>query len=236
MQVVIDGCKREYEIDATAEIERIKRLPSMSIKKEVVVNGKVKYVRCDFPKFMKYTKDVPVTQNGTELPYEEIKEGRDKINNRINENLICPMNYLQDWLDKIQGIERKEGTAIKDFFISKSGNQNRKQIAKIHQTIDRYDLFISSAMKNMSSDDTVRLIVDETNKLVDEICKMKLSEATISRLIETALNIDTSSKDNRKYGDTTKSTRKILNLLYRTNKSKFLSNFIEKTPKNSRPN
>lgn len=236
MQVVIDGCKREYEIDAPTEIERIKRLPSMSIKKEVVIDGKVKYVRCDFPKFMKYTKDVPVTQNGTELPYEEIKQGRDKINNRINESLVCPMNYLQDWLDKIQGIERKEGTDIKDFFISKSGNQNRKQIAKIHETIDRYDLFISNAMKNMSSDDTVRLIVDETNKLVDEICKMKLSEATISRLIEIALNIDTSSKDNRKYGDTAKSTRKILNLLYRTNKSKFISNFIEKTAKNSRPN
>lgn len=230
MQVVIDGCKREYEIDAPTEIERIKRLPSMSIKKEVVVNGKLKYVRCDFPKFMKYTKDVPVTQNGNELPYEEIKQSRDKINNRINENLICPMNYLQDWLDKIQGIERKEGTDIKDFFIKKPGKANWMQIPKIYQRIDQYDRFITKMMINDLSDDDMNCISKETDKLVDELCRLKISEITMNRLIETALGIESNTKDNHKYTNATKNTRKILNLMYRSNKSRFISNFREKLP------
>ena len=227
-QIIIDGCKREYEIDATAEIERIKRLPSMSIKKEVVSNGKVKYVRCDFPKFMKYTKDVPVTKNGNELPYEDIKHGRDKINNRINENLICPMNYLQDWLDKIQGIERKEGTDIKDFFIKKPGKSNWMQIPKIYQRIDQYDRFITKMMISDLSDDDMDYISKETKKIVDELSHLKISEITMNRLIETALGIEVNVKDNRKYTNATKNTRKILNLMYRSNKSRFISNFREK--------
>lgn len=230
-QVVIDGCKREYEIDAPTEIERIKRLPSMSIKKEVIVNGKVKYVRCDFPKFMKYTKDVPVTKNGNELPYEDIKHGRDKINNRINETLVCPMNYLQDWLDKIQGIERKEGTDIKDFFIKKPGKPNWMQIPKIYQRIDQYDRFITNMMISDLSDDDMDYISKETKKIVDELSHLKISEITMNRLIETALGIEGSVKDNRKYTNATKNTRKILNLMYRSNKSRFISNFREKMTK-----
>lgn len=39
-QVVIDGCKREYEIDATKEIDRISKMECMSIKKERLVKNK----------------------------------------------------------------------------------------------------------------------------------------------------------------------------------------------------
>lgn len=229
-QVVIDGCKREYEIDAPTEIERIKRLPSMSIKKEVIVNGKVKYVRCDFPKFMKYTKDVPVTQNGNELPYEEIKQGRDKINNRINENLVCPMNYLQDWLDKIQGIERKEGTNIKDFFIKMEGVADNRQMSKIREMVEKYSNYISNNYRNFDSDDGLIELSRETDKVIKDLKKMRIgNSATINRLIETALGID-EAVTGIKYLNATKNTRKMLNLLYRMNKDRFLSNFCEKMP------
>ena len=229
-QVVIDGCKREYEIDAPTEIERIKRLPSMSIKKEVIVNGKVKYVRCDFPKFMKYTKDVPVTQNGNELPYEEIKRSRDKINNRINDDLVCPMNYLQDWLDKIQGIERKEGTDIKNFFIKMEGIADNRQMSKIREIVEKYSNYISNNYRNFDSDEGIIELSRETDKVIKDLKKMKIGNpATINRLIETALGID-EAVTGIKYLNATKNTRKMLNLLYRMNKDKFLSNFCEKMP------
>lgn len=32
-----------------------------------------------------------------------LMKSRNKLKGRINNDLICPMNWLQEWLDKIQG-------------------------------------------------------------------------------------------------------------------------------------
>ena len=73
-------------------------------------------------------------------------------------------------------------------------------------------------------------------KIVDELSRLKISEITMNRLIETALGIESNTKDNRKYTNATKNTRKILNLMYRSNKSRFISNFREKMTKFSGSN
>ena len=93
-QLIIDSCKREYEVDSIAEIDRIKKMPCMNPTDE---SGNKK----DFPMFMKYTRQVPVTKNGKEIDFDIIKENRSKIKNRINYNLICPMNWLNTCLDKV---------------------------------------------------------------------------------------------------------------------------------------
>ena len=69
-------------------------------------SGKVHTQKKDFPLFMKYTRDVPHTKNGEELPYEVVKEGKNKLKNRISNEFVCPMNWLQDHLNKIQGMTR----------------------------------------------------------------------------------------------------------------------------------
>jgi len=69
-------------------------------------SGKVHTQKKDFPLFMKYTRDVPHTKNGEELPYEIVKEGKNKLKNRISNEFVCPMNWLQDHLNKIQGMTR----------------------------------------------------------------------------------------------------------------------------------
>lgn len=108
MQVIIDSCKRLYEIDGVKEIDRISKLPCMSMKKEVIdKNGNKRMKKCDFPEFMKYTREIAVTKDGKELPQEDIEESKNKLKGRINKDLVCPMNWLQEWLDKIQGASTK---------------------------------------------------------------------------------------------------------------------------------
>ena len=83
-QVIIDGCKREYEIDGENEIKRISKMSCMTILKktrEHTKNGSLKFMKCDFPKFMKYTREIKYTKNGKELPYSEIGEKKNKLNN-----------------------------------------------------------------------------------------------------------------------------------------------------------
>lgn len=54
---------------------------------------------------------------GKELPFEDIDESRNKLKGRINNDLICPMNWLQEWLDKIQGASKTTTIPTENFFI-----------------------------------------------------------------------------------------------------------------------
>ena len=137
MQVIIDSCKRLYEIDGVKEIDRISKLPCMSMKKEVIdKNGNVKTVKCDFPQFMQYTREIAVTKDGQELPQEDIEESRNKLKGRINNDLICPMNWLQEWLDKIQGASKTTTIPTENFFIKMDGTASSVQVTKVMKIIN----------------------------------------------------------------------------------------------------
>ena len=71
-------------------------------------------------------------------------------------------------------------------------------------------------------------MVDVSREVVDELSKIKIGNiVTINRLIELALGLssEVGASHKRKY-DPSKHTRKVLNLLYKSNKDKFLANFI----------
>ena len=129
-QVIIDGCKREYEIDGNKEIDRISKLPCMNIKRIVgyTESGKPKYKKYDFPEFMKYTREIKYTKDGKELPQEEVDESKNKLKSRINRELLCPMNWLEDWINKIQASETTIAIPTKDFFIKMQGKANDRQL------------------------------------------------------------------------------------------------------------
>lgn len=222
-QVVIDGCKREYEVDALSEIERIKKMDCMNL---VDSHGRKR----DFPLFMKYTKDVPTTHNGKELPYDDVKAERNKIKNRINYELICPMNWLQEWLDKIQGASKENAIPTEMFFKKKEGKANDRQITKIQSLVAEYDSFIKKNNDRLGDEDFVLTFNEETEKFMTNIIKIKISnEITINRLIEIALMIDNKNNNpdcSKKYN--TRCPRRLLNTLYKKNKEKFLSNFVDK--------
>ena len=234
-QVIIDGCKREYEVDGVEEIKRIKKMPCMirtkleirKVKKkdknnnEIVVDKAVN-VKCDFPEFMKYTKDIKYTKNGKDRPYSEVKEEKDKIRNRIDNTLICPMNWLEEILSEIRMSSTENSIPTEDFFIKLEGKANNRQMSKIVNLIDDYDRFYKSHIEN---EDDIEIISEKYRELIEKIRSIKIGNpVTINRLIETSLDIETIYKTKEK-NPNSRYTRKILNCLYKASPSKFLSNF-----------
>lgn len=230
-QVAIDSCKREYEVDPIVEINRIKSMDCMNLSHKVLMdNGKYKKVKCDLPEFMKYTKEIPFTKNGKEIPYEEIKEKKTKLENRINHKLVCPMNWLEEILDKIQGISKTDTTPTIDFFVKITGKANDRQMSKIRMLVDVYDSYTKKIKIETSDIDYYELIFNEFKNLLTEVEKIKIGNIiTINRLIETTLNLENENNNkNFKKGTNSIYVRKMLNILYKTNKDKFLLNFIVK--------
>lgn len=234
-QVIIDGCKREYEVDGVEEIKRIKKMPCMirtklAVKKvkkkdengnEIIVDKAVN-IKCDFPEFMKYTKDIKYTKNGKDRPYSEVKEEKDKIKNRIDRTLICPMNWLEEILSEIKMASTENSTPTEDFFIKMEGKANNRQMSKIVNLIDDYDRFYKTHIEN---EDDIEIISAKYRELIEKIRSIKIGNpVTINRLIETSLDIETIYKTKEK-NPNSKYTRKILNCLYKVSPSKFLSNF-----------
>ena len=230
-QVIIDGCKREYEINGEEEIKRISRLPCMSLMRETnesAKGGKPRTVKCDFPKFMKYTREIKCTKDGKELPYEQISEKRDKLESRINDELQCPMNWLEEWLDKIQNISSTNSEPMKKYFIKMDGYGNNRQITQIRKLIEEYDDYIKHGkiVAEDSEDFTVEM-VNRSNELLEKLSKIKIGNiVTINRLIETSFGLEQNNNKSLSYKKGQKYTRKMLNMLYKMNRKNFLMNFV----------
>ena len=199
-QIIIDGCKRVYEVDGNQETKRISQLSCMSLLKQIEdENGNVKTVKCDFPEFMKYTREIKYIKDGKELSLETISKNKSKLLNRINYDLQCPMNWLEEWLDKIQNVPSTNTIPTKEFFIKMCGNSNRRQMTKIRELVEVYDRYIKY---------------------------YSISVMTINRLIETAFGLEANNNRSLFYKETQKYTREMLNLLYKMDKKRFLDNFI----------
>ena len=230
-QVIIDGCKREYEIDGNKEIDRISKLPCMSIKRIVgyTDSGKPKYKKYDFPEFMKYTREIKYTKDGKELPQDEIDESKNKLKSRINRELLCPMNWLEDWINKIQNSSTSDTIPVSDFFIKMHGRGHDRQMTKIMSIIVKYDNYVKNTkLKYYDDSETCSdLLVAKSKEVVEQLQKIKIGNiVTINRLIEVALSLDTGVGNSKKISlNPSKYTRKVLNLLYKMNKDKFLLNF-----------
>lgn len=224
-QVVIDGCKREYEVDALAEIQRIKKMECMTKTKEELVNGKLKKVKKDLPMFMKYTKDVPTSTNGSIRDYEDIKNDREKLENRIDLDMMCPMNWLQEYLDGIKQMSTKGCMDTKEFFVKMIGKADNKQMSKIRKIIEDYDLFVKNLV-GLDDDEMCMELEDKHTSVMLELNKIKIGNMiTINRIIETALDLDVLSNKKSVNKTNVKYTRKFLNCLYKMDKQRFLLNF-----------
>lgn len=229
-QVAIDSCKREYEVDPSVEIARIKKMECMKMTKVSVVDGKNKTVSCDLPEFMRYTKVVSSTKNGKMIPFEQVKETKNKLFARINDELECPMNWLQDEIDKVPIGSCSVTTPTKDFFIKMSGNGNDRQMTKIRTIVDEYDSFmkikvLSKNSKRDKEDNYANEVEEKLETILESLQKIKIGNiVTINRLVETSLDLHRKS-ESYTFNDT-KYTRRMLNLLYKMNKEKFLINFV----------
>lgn len=218
-QVIIDGCKREYEVDALDEIKRIKRMECMNRVREYVdEDGNTKKQRIDFPEFMRFTRTISYTKNGKELERSEIDKQVNKLNSRISSYYICPMNALQIVLNEIKPISSKNSIPTKEFIVKVSGKANQKQMDKIMNYAKELELLSKDDM----SDDDILAYTQRFDEILKDLRKMKIKNPkTMNRLIEIALNTSNMGKS-KVY---TRYTRNLLNLLYRMDKNAFLQNF-----------
>lgn len=212
-QLAIDGCKKVFSVDVNDDIRRIRSQPCMRREK-------------DYPKFMQWTHDIPVTKNGKERQYEDIKKDRDKVKSRVDDTIVCPMNWLEDCLDKIQGSEKTKRIETYLFMVERPpGKAKATQMSKIRKIIEEYAAFVQLNISNYYATGDILPIAMKTEEVMGKIQHIKMSAATIHRLIETSLGLDKGTNINRKYLKATKYTRKMMNMLYRTNREKFLDCF-----------
>ena len=232
-QIVIDGCKREYEIDAHKEIDRICKMPCMTLKKTITTkDGKTKTIKNDFPEFMLYTRKVKCTKNGKELPYEIVKEQKDKLKSRINYDLSCPMNWLEECLNKIQNASTSKTTDTSEFFIKHDKKADSRKMSKVTQIIEDYSKNIDLIIQDDDIDDDIynSILTAESDAVCEKIQNLNINEATMNRLIETALKLKIKSKKSTITDKNCKYTRRILNILYKSNKERFLNQFKKLHP------
>ena len=214
MQVAIDGIKRQYAVDPNDEIARIRVMDCMKREK-------------DYPLFMEYTHKIPVTKNGTERPYEEIKKDKKKIKKRIDRGIVCPMNYLQNWLDKIQGAVKCDTVDTYEYFVKMKGKADFRQLSKIRELIEDYDAFVRRSMAySEGNDEYSEAVITKTKELIDIISRMKLSAITINRLIEVSLGVMSRTHTDVQYKNASKYMIQTFSILHRMNREKFLNNFI----------
>ena len=233
-QIQIDSCKREYEIDGEEEIKCISKLPCMSLAKTAKTDeGKSKAFKCDLPEFMKYTREIKRTKNGKDLPFEIINKNKSKLHSRINSNLQCPMNWLEEWLDKIQNISSTNALPCKDFFIKMQGKANARQMSAIMKLVKEYDDYVKavSILLPKNEDEYAFAVIEKSEEILKKLKSINIRNIlTINRLIEIALGLshEVGASCSRQYSPA-KYTRKVLNLLYKNDKDKFLANFVKKT-------
>ena len=228
-QLIIDGCKREYEVSGMDEIKRIGQQDCMHRTIMTFEDGSLKEKKYDFPLFMKYTRPIPYTKNGKELPFSEINKSKRKLRDRVDPSLTCPMNWVEERLDKIQNASTSDSIPTENFFIKIKGKPKYKHVSKIIQLAKEYDDWIIESTKPLyePENDFKEQLSLKAKYYSDEVAKIRTTNpVTINRLIEYCLGLNL--HDNYKtsaYKTANKYSLKIMNLLYKADSTKFLSNF-----------
>ena len=198
-QIAIDGCKRLYSVNVNDEIQRIRGQRCMKRDK-------------DYPAFMKWTNEVPITKNGRERSVADIKKDKEKIKNRIDSEIICPMNWLEESLNKIQGASRRNVIETHKFLTDKPiGKPKATQMSKIRKIVEEYDGYAKHYMWAINNEELMLPLLEKIDETTDKISSMYLSQATVYRLIETSLGVEGGTRLDNIYKKATKYTRKMLN-------------------------
>ena len=102
-------------------------------------------------------------------------------------------------------------------------------MTKIMSIIVEYDNYVKTTKLKYNDDSETcsDLLVAKSKEVVEQLQKIKIGNiVTINRLIEVALSLDTGVGNSKKISiNPSKYTRKVLNLLYKMDKDKFLLNF-----------
>ena len=215
-QIAIDNAKRKYDIDLNKEIARIK--DDMNISEN------------QLPKFWMITKKDKRKARTDEARKQRDKKNREKIRNNINDDLVCPMNYLY----KLGlGMSRDSSSTISmdKFWIKHEMDVHHRHSEKVEKMIQKYSLDLYNY--NVSDDcdnEEYFLLRSDFDNLVDDIRQTYISknyQGLMSWLINRAFGIGSGVKGKRNTMDSRlyKNRSLLLKVLYTVNKKAFLACF-----------
>lgn len=164
-QVCIDSSKKNYNIDINAEIDYIRK------KLEISTN--------QLPEFWKATsmRGIRKQFKNYELQQEQIQ----KVSNKINPELHCPMNMV--YQIKIPRInENVTLKGMREFFVKIPCNEDIKLSRRIESLINKYSLELYSDRTNgqLQDSDNYILYREDFDELVEEIRQSVLPSKYIS--------------------------------------------------------
>jgi len=153
-QVSIDSCKRSFDIDINEEIAKI--------RKELDIQTN------QLPEFWKATslRGIRKQFKNYELQQEQIQ----KVSNKINPELHCPMNMV--YQIKIPRInENVTLKGMRDFFVKIPCNEDIKLSRRIESLINKYslELYSDRTTGQLQDSDNYILYREDFDELVEEI-------------------------------------------------------------------
>lgn len=176
-------------------------------------------------------KDMNIKENGYPAFWSVIRKGFNK--KRINEKLVCPMNYIFD----IQvGKYRNTATTLpmSDFFVKHNVELDRRKSKKVEELIQKYSLTLYESNKeNEEDNENYLLLRSDFDKLIVDIQQTYISKNYIgmmSWLINRAFYIGSGVRRNSENIISTINTNRslLIKVLYNVNKNAFLQCFQEK--------
>ena len=194
------------------EVKRIRRMSCMKKEK-------------DYPRFMEYTHAVSMTKNGANRDYDDILKDKQKLKNRIDNSIICPMNWMEESLDKIQSAPYSRNIPTEDFFVWEKGRANSRHLGKVRKIVEEYSDWVRQRAPLLieSNNEAMNEYFVRSTNVLEQLKGVKISKVTMNHLIASCLGIDKTIPKKKLYKKASKYTRKMLNLLYKTNKDMFLS-------------
>ena len=208
----------ELSVLAQAAIDSAKRRFNIDIAEEI-----------DYIK-----KDMDIDAHGYPKFWKTIKKGFDS--DKINRDLICPMDYLQKLKVGNTG-SPKNSVPLCEFLIDIKNTGSKRQNKKVEELIEQYSLesYTINSNKEYSDDkyEDYILLRSDFSELVEAIRKISISRNyqgmvywLINRAFLGTAGVKRNHKVIKRYTDKNKSL--LLKVLYDVNPDVFLSCFVSK--------
>ena len=204
----------------------------LSVLAQVAIDNAKRRFDIDLTKeITRIKKDMNIKENGYPSFWSIIRKGFNK--KRINEKLMCPMNYIFD----IQvGKYRNTATTLpmSDFFVKHNVELDRRKSKKVEELIQKYSLMLYENNKeNEEDNENYLLLRSDFYKLIVDIQQIYISKNYIgmmSWLINRAFYIGAGVRRNCENIISTINTNRslLIKVLYNVNKNAFLQCFLKK--------
>ena len=183
----------------------------------------------DYPRFMEYTHAVALTKNGVNREYDDILKDRNKLKSRIDYDIVCPMNWVEDALDNIKLAPYLKTIPITEFFIWEPGKAKTQHLGKARQIVEEYSDWVKqkAPMLVESNETAMSEYFIRSTEVIEQLRVLNMSRITMNHLIGACLNVSKRVDKKNKYKKLSKYSRKMLNFLYKANKELFLSFWVK---------